>query len=102
MDMNAYYRKRTAAGRSARSARGTATARRWKTASVRRRADALLVPMPSATPRADRSVKWPTCISCRGKHAPDAVCGGYGIWLVLSMCRDCNPRTGAYCGAHRA
>jgi hypothetical protein len=32
--------------------------------------------MPSATPAIDRSVKWPTCISCRGKHAPDRCAAG--------------------------
>jgi hypothetical protein len=67
---------------------------------VRKRADSLLVPMPSATPALDRSVRWPVCITCREKHAPGSACGGRGIWLVLSMCRDCNPRTGAYCRAH--
>lgn len=56
--------------------------------------------MPSATPVRDRSLSWPVCITCRLTHAPGSVCGGRGVWLVLSMCRDCNPKSGAYCRAH--
>lgn len=25
----------------------------------------------------------------------------YGVWLVLTLCRTCNARTGFYCQAHR-
>ncbi len=37
---------------------------------------------------------------CGQRHRPGSPCPPVGVWLVLAMCRDCAPRSGAYCGRH--
>jgi hypothetical protein len=37
---------------------------------------------------------------CGHRHQPGTPCPPSAVWLVLAMCRDCMPRTGAYCRRH--
>jgi hypothetical protein len=54
----------------------------------------------SSIPKVDLSVAWPICTRCRRKHMPGSVCPPLGVWIVLTLCHRCDPKTGAYCGRH--
>ncbi len=55
--------------------------------------------MPRSFGKVDASVSW-DCRACANKHMPGSACPRRGIWLVLSLCHRCNPKTGAYCHRH--
>lgn len=50
--------------------------------------------------KVDSSATWPTCDRCRRKHMPGSVCPPLGVWIVLTLCRRCDPKTETYCGRH--
>lgn len=41
------------------------------------------------------------CRPCRRRHAPGSPCPPVGVWLVLTLCRTCDPKAERYCSRHR-
>jgi hypothetical protein len=56
----------------------------------------------SARQAVDESVGWPNLPCCPYRHKVSVPCPPSGVWLVLTLCRRCDPKTEIYCGEHRA
>jgi hypothetical protein len=57
--------------------------------------------MPRQFGKVDESAGWPNLPCCPHRHKVSVPCPPSGVWLVLTLCRACNPTTGLYCRTHR-
>lgn len=52
--------------------------------------------------KVDVSASWARCPRCPAGHPSHSPCPPTDTWLVLTLCKDCNPKTGLYCRRHRS